>query len=74
MRKVDTNFIDEITTKRHKSVFDAYINTPSESLRTLLRYYDSVSALMANYLDQINEIEHLKKKISFLENSLYKGE
>lgn len=74
MRKVDTNFIDEITSKRHKIAFDTYINNPSEPLRTLLRYYESVSALIVNYLDQIDEIDHLKKKISFLENSMYKGE
>lgn len=74
MKNIDTNFIEEITDKRHKSVFNAYVNNPCESLMKSLRYYDSINRLLVAYLDQINEIERLEKKIKFLENSMYKGQ
>lgn len=74
MNKVDTAFIDEMTNKRHKSVFTAYLNNPCESLKKTLRYYDSIDRLITAYLDQINEIDLLKKKISSLDKSSYKGQ
>ena len=74
MNKVDSAFIDEMTNKRYKSIFTAYLNNPCESLKKTLRYYDSINSLLTAYLAQINEIDLLKKKISSLDKSSYKGE